>query len=142
MKSPQEELAAMMAAYAAQSAAMTADFEAELDAPPSAEEEEFAQLRRERVKAQQAEKAAIAEDNAAAIAALSLLCPLTAEQIEILPHHIKELVDSVTPQFGVVLKSYLAHRNANSDRQSRVDWVSVVDASKLTAAMVERAANL
>lgn len=52
------------------------------------------------------------------------------------PESELELVDKSTPKFGVVLKSYRAHRAVNSSRQSLVAWVAVVKTNELTTAMV------
>lgn len=136
LSNAQADLAAMMAAYAAQSAALTAAYEAECNAPPSAEQVANDQLRRDQVALEQAAKAAIASDNAAAIAAIALICPLTAEQVEALPHYKTELVDCQIPKLGVLLKRHFAYRNANSNRQSQIDWVAIVDSKQLTMANI------
>jgi hypothetical protein len=135
--SAHQTLAEMMAAYAAKSAALTAAYDAECNAPPTAEDIAHADIRRAEITSEQIRRAEIAEDNEAAIAALDLLTPLTAEQIEKLPHSKRELVDCKTPKFGVVLKSHWAHRNTHSNRQSLIEWVAVVKTHDLTSEMVK-----
>jgi hypothetical protein len=125
----------MLAEYAAKSAALTAAYDAECNAPPTAEDVAYSELRRAEIAAEQIRREEVAADNAAAIAALSLICPLTADQVEALPHNKREYVDCVTPKFGAVLKSYHAYRG-NSNRQSLIQWVAVVDEKKLTGEMV------
>ena len=126
----------MLADYAEQSAALTAAYEAACNAPPTAEDLAWSENRQAEVAAEQAAKAAVAADNAAAIALLEKLLPLTVEQVESLPHRHGEYVDCVVT-YGAIVKTYFAHRNPYSDHQSKIDWVAVVKTGELTLAMVQ-----
>ena len=96
-----------------------------------------AEIRRAEIAVVRAAKALIVTDNAAAIALLETFLPLTVEQVQSLPHSNSEYVDHVTPKYGAVIKTYRAHRNAHSNRQSKIDLVAEVKTGELTLAMVQ-----
>ncbi len=140
MKSMQDakaELTAMMAAYAAKSAALTASREAECNLPPTAEEIVENEIRREKNRRDQAAKALVAADNVAAIAALDMLVPLTLDEVKSLPHVASEYVDCNCHRYGAVVKRSWQHLNQYSQRQSLVEWVAVVTVNQLTLAQVK-----
>jgi hypothetical protein len=126
----------MLAEYSAKSAALTAAYDAECNAPPTAEQIAAAEIRRAEIAAEKAAQAEIAADNASAIELLGSLLPLTVEQCESLPHFKTELVDRACPKYGAVIKSHRAPSRYGHGTCT-YSWVVQVSAKEITLAMVQ-----